>query len=141
MKMIITATPHPDDVAEIHKKLMAFNSRYVDPDEKKDIALFINDDEGNKVAGLVAITWGNWMHIHFMWVDESRRKTGLGARMLHAAEQEALARGCKGVFVDTFSFQAREFYEKQGYLLQMTIEQIPHHHRQHFLIKQLECAV
>ncbi len=35
--MIITATPHPDDVAEIHKKLMAFNSRYVDPDEKKTL--------------------------------------------------------------------------------------------------------
>jgi GNAT superfamily N-acetyltransferase len=78
------------------------------------------------------------MHIHFLWVDESLRRTGHGGRLLQATEQEAIVRGCQHVFVDTFSFMARKFYEKERYQLQMTLEQMPQHHRQHYLIKQLE---
>lgn len=141
MKMIMTAAPHPDDVSEIRNKLRAYNAQHVDLELIKEIALFIKNDEGNRVAGLLAITWGNWMHIHSLWVDETLRRTGYGSRMLQAAEQEALIRGCQRVCVDTFSFQAREFYEKQGYRLQMTLEQIPLHHRQHYLVKYLEPSV
>ncbi len=140
MNMIVTATPHPEDVNYIRQKLMAFNALHVDIEQIKDIAVFINDAEGNRIAGLVAVTWGNWMHIHFLWVDEALRGTGHGARLLQAAEQEAIVRGCQRVCVDTFSFQAREFYEKQGYRLQMTLEQMPQHHRQHYLVKPLDSA-
>ncbi|AMG56682.1 GNAT family N-acetyltransferase [Pantoea vagans] len=140
MNMTMTDTPHPDDVSQIRQKLMAFNAQHVDIGQIKEIAVFLNDAEGNKIAGLLAVTWGNWMHIHFLWVDEAQRRTGHGARLLQAAEQEAIVRGCQRVCVDTFSFQAREFYEKQGYRLQMTLEQMPQHHRQHYLVKQLESA-
>ncbi|WP_168429675.1 GNAT family N-acetyltransferase [Erwinia amylovora] len=137
MNMLVTATPHHDDVNHIRQKLMAFNAQYVDFNQVRDLAVFIDDDSGNKIAGLLATTWGNWMHIHFLWVEEALRGSGHGARLLQAAELEATVRGCQRACVDTFSFQAREFYEKQGYRLQMTLEQMPVHHRQHYLIKQL----
>jgi hypothetical protein len=35
--------------------------------------------------------------------------------MLLQAEQEAKARGCRGAWLDTYSFQARGFYERLGY--------------------------
>ncbi|MCX8957593.1 GNAT family N-acetyltransferase [Erwinia psidii] len=140
MNMIMTATPNPDDVNHIRQKMMAFNAQHVDVGEIKDMAVFIDDNDGNKIAGLLGVTWGNWMHIHFLWVDEALRGNGHGARLLQAAEQEAIVRGCQRVCVDTFSFQARDFYEKQGYRLQMTLEQMPQHHRQHYLVKQLAPA-
>jgi hypothetical protein len=31
------------------------------------------------------------------------------------AESEAIRRGCIGAWLDTFSFQVREFYERLGY--------------------------
>jgi hypothetical protein len=31
------------------------------------------------------------------------------------AEREARSRGCHGAWLDTFEFQARGFYERQGY--------------------------
>ncbi len=138
MNLVMTATPHPDDVAHVRQKLQEYNSQYVDIDEIKDLAVFIDDGNGNKMAGLLAVTWGNWMQIDHLWVDKSLRASGQGARLLRAAEQEAITRGCSRVSVDTFSFQAREFYEKQGYRLQMTQEQIPHHHRRHYLVKALQ---
>ncbi|CCG85896.1 GNAT family N-acetyltransferase [Erwinia piriflorinigrans] len=138
MNMRVTATPLPEDADHIRQKLMAFNAQHVDVEEIKELAAFLDDDDGNKIAGLLATTWGNWMHIQFLWVEEGLRGSGHGARLLRAAELEAIVRGCRNVCVDTFSFQAREFYEKQGYRLQMTLEQIPHHHRQHYLIKRLD---
>lgn len=65
MNMLVTATPHHDDVNHIRQKLMAFNAQYVDVNQVRDLAVFIDDDSGNKIAGLLATTWGNWMHIHF----------------------------------------------------------------------------
>ncbi|CAX56876.1 GNAT family N-acetyltransferase [Erwinia pyrifoliae] len=138
MSMRVTATPHPEDVNHIRQKLMAFNAQHVDVEEIKELAVFLDGDDGNKIAGLLATTWGNWMHIQLLWVEERLRGSGHGARLLQAAELEAIVRGCRRVCVDTFSFQAREFYEKQGYRLQMTLEQMPHHHRQHYLIKRLD---
>ncbi|TLV11654.1 GNAT family N-acetyltransferase [Klebsiella indica] len=137
MNMILTASPHPDDVNHIRQQLTAFNQTHVDLDAIKTLAVFIHDERGHKTARLLAITWGNWMQIQFLWVNESLRGTGLGARMLQAAEAEARSRGCHSALVDTFSFQARGFYERQGYLLQMTLEQMPYHHRQHYLVKAL----
>ena len=44
---------------------------------------------------------------------------------MQAAEEEAKRMGCLHALVDTFSFQARPFYEKQGYRLQMTLDDFP----------------
>ena len=51
-------------------------------------------------------------------------------------QAEAQARGCFGAWVDTFSFQARPFYEKQGYTVFGTIADQPPGHARHFLFKR-----
>lgn len=40
----------------------------------------------------------------------------MGKRLMQLAEEEALARGCHGVLLDTHAFQARSFYELPGYV-------------------------
>jgi ribosomal protein S18 acetylase RimI-like enzyme len=45
--------------------------------------------------------------------------------MLLQAEQEAKARGCRGVWLDTYSFQARGFYERLGYAVFGTLDDYP----------------
>jgi GNAT superfamily N-acetyltransferase len=51
-----------------------------------------------------------------LWVEDGFRRRGYGGSLLRKAEAEAKDRGAKGILVDTFSFQAPAFYEKQGYL-------------------------
>jgi hypothetical protein len=52
------------------------------------------------------------------------------------AEKEGVLKGCIHGLVDTFSFQALPFYEKQGYILQMSLPDFPKVGSQrHYLVK------
>ena len=43
---------------------------------------------------------------------------------MNDAEREAIRRGCRGAWLDTYSFQARGFYERLGYTIFGTIDNI-----------------
>jgi GNAT superfamily N-acetyltransferase len=51
----------------------------------------------------------------FLAVPETARHSGLGTELLSRAEQIAKDRGCAGVWLDTYQFQAPDFYRKHGY--------------------------
>jgi GNAT superfamily N-acetyltransferase len=53
--------------------------------------------------------------VNVLFVPELLRGSGIGTKLMREAEAEALRRGCRGGLVDTFSFQARPFYERLGY--------------------------
>jgi GNAT superfamily N-acetyltransferase len=57
----------------------------------------------------------SWLMIDGLWVAEALRGQGLGRRLLLAAEDLAVRRGCRGSWLGTFDFQARAFYERHGY--------------------------
>ena len=66
-----------------------------------------------------------------------RRGLGHGRHLLLSAEQEALTRGCEGAVLDTFSFQAPDFYRKLGYAIFGQLDDFPSPHRRYFLTKRL----
>jgi GNAT superfamily N-acetyltransferase len=63
--------------------------------------------------------------------------TGLGRQMLLQAEQEAIARGCRGAWLDTYSFQARRFHERLGYAVFGILNDYPPGQKRIFLHKVL----
>jgi GNAT superfamily N-acetyltransferase len=89
------------------------------------------------LAGLNGYTDWGWLFVKLLWVCEPLRGTGMGSRLLAAAELEARARGCRGVWLDTFGFQARGFYEKQGYSMFGELGDFPEGHARYFLSKRL----
>ena len=78
------------------------------------------------------------MHIDILWVDEKFRGQRLGSKLLEVAESEAKKRGCHSVHVDTMSWQAPEFYKKNGYKIISELEDIPDGNKKYHLIKNLE---
>lgn len=99
--------------------------------------MFFEDASGKKLAGLTGETFGNWLCIQFLFVSETLRGAGVGSRLLEAAENEAVRRGCKYAFVNTFSFQAPEFYIKHGYREVFTLEEYPYTGKRHYYTKEL----
>jgi GNAT superfamily N-acetyltransferase len=91
-------------------------------------------------GGLAAFTFFRWLFVRLFYLPEDLRGGGLGAELLARAEREAVARGCIGAWLDTFSFQARPFYEKQGYRVFGTLDEFPPGHSRHYLMKRLDGA-
>lgn len=115
MEIKITDNVTDKDINEIYQELKKINLSKMDPSEEIPLGVFMNDDNGVKKAGLTGETFGNWLCIKYLWVSEDLRGRGIGSQLLQSAENEAMKRGAKYVFVDTFSFQAPEFYRKHGY--------------------------
>lgn len=67
----------------------------------------------------------------------SRRGNGYGKKLLEAAEDEAKSQGCRAVFLSTFSFQARPFYERLGYEVVGELSDYPPDHAYYLMTKTL----
>jgi GNAT superfamily N-acetyltransferase len=113
--LTIEDNPREADVDYIEDRLDAFNITTTGYDDYRSLAVFVRDGGGALVAGLTGFTWGGTLRIAYLWVDETLRGQGYGARLMAAAEREALARGCRQAVLETHSFQAPAFYSKLGY--------------------------
>ncbi|MGC5563962.1 GNAT family N-acetyltransferase [Streptomyces sp. FR-108] len=89
-------------------------------------------------GGLVGHTWATWLHVAYLWVDERHRGTGLGSHLLTRAERLAVSsRGCRGSRLETWDFQAPDFYRKQGYEVVCAIPDYPPGITEYTLTKSL----
>jgi GNAT superfamily N-acetyltransferase len=101
-------------------------NRATGPDTRAEwLAILVLNDEGEAVGGLWGKTIYDWLVIELVAVPETMRGEGLGSKLMLKAEQEAQRRGCIGAWLDTFSFQARGFYERLGYSVSGAIEDHP----------------
>ncbi|MDO9707090.1 GNAT family N-acetyltransferase [Paracraurococcus lichenis] len=79
-----------------------------------ELGVFLRE-AGRLSGGLFGETYAGWLFIRYLWLAEHLRGHGLGAGLIAAAELRARERGCHSAYVDTFSFQAPDFYARQGY--------------------------
>jgi len=70
-------------------------------------------------------------------VPESLRGRRIGSDLLSRAEAEARTRGCSNVWLDTFEFQARGFYERLGYRCFGELAEYPPGFSRYFMTKVL----
>ena len=99
--------------------------------------LYIEDEHGEIMAGLVAETFGNWLEIEYLFVKEDLRGQGIGSQLLHQAESEAKKRNCRFAFVNTYQFQAPAFYQKYGYKEVFTLKDYPYTGQRYYYQKDL----
>jgi GNAT superfamily N-acetyltransferase len=98
--------------------------------------LTIEAKHADKVVGGLLGKFGHrWLFVDILVVAEGYRKARLGSRLLEAAEAEARNKNCVGVYLDTYEFQARGFYEKHGYSVFGTQENYPPNYTRFFMQK------
>lgn len=117
--------------------IRSFNRSKREAAESEPLNLYVEDDSGELMAGLVAETFGNWLEIEYLFVKEDLRGQGIGSQLLQQAESEAKKRNCRSVFVNTYQFQAPTFYEKQGYKEVFTLRDYPYTGQRHYYQKDL----
>lgn len=101
------------------------------------VSIFIKDDQGIVLGGIVGeIAW-DWMLIQGLWVDESIRAKGWGGKLLSALEQHSFSKKIIGIRLETTTFQALDFYLKFGYNIFGELPNMPKGHTCYFLQKQI----
>ena len=137
-RLDITEHPNQSARAEIADRLLAYNMALLGSPDIRPLAILLHSDDGSKVVGGL---WGRtsfqWLFVELLFVPDGLRSQGLGTRMLEGAEVEAKRRGCRGVWLDTFSVAAARFYEKQGYKPFGVIDGYPPGAARHFFSKAL----
>lgn len=125
----------------IEAGLIAHNTPFAGPNDFLPLNIVLRrPGEARPAGGLIGFRLHRWLCVKELWLPEDLRGGGLGAAVLARAEREAAALGCIGVWLDTYSFQARPFYERLGYRVFGTLEDFPLGHARHYLMKRLEPA-
>jgi GNAT superfamily N-acetyltransferase len=125
------------DVEFIREGLSLFNVAATGDSYYAPLAIFVRDERDAILGGACGHVWGGWLDLSLLWVAEPLRGRGYGRKLLETAEDEARSQGCRGVFLTTFSFQARGFYERLGYEVIAGVPDYPAGHTYHVLKKAL----
>ncbi|WP_174614822.1 GNAT family N-acetyltransferase [Virgibacillus ihumii] len=124
----------------IRKKVIEHNMKQL-PDElktnKEEFGFVMEDDDGHVIGGITGTMYWQHVHIDFLWVEETLRLEGYGRMLLERLEKYAISSGCRLIFLDSFSFQAPEFYMKNGFETFGILEDHPKGFNQYFLQKRL----
>jgi GNAT superfamily N-acetyltransferase len=120
--------------------LLGYNAEQGFPWARHSLSVVARDRSSAVIGGLLGETNHGWLFVAALWVAERYRGRDIGTALLKAAEKEARRRRCIGVYLDTYSFQARPFYERLGYQLFGTLTDCPPGGAKYYLYKRLAPA-
>lgn len=125
MALMISNNINSTDKDYVRNKMIAFNFMHF-PDELKgryqELHLHLVNNGGEIFGGIVGEFCWNWLEIHYLFVEPELRRSGYGRALLREAEEMAKTKRCDFIKLDTLSFQALDFYRKEGYQIYGTIE-------------------
>ncbi len=114
IKVVVDYAPTDVDNAVVREGIVASNENILG-ERDKAFSIFLKNDSGEILGGLQAFLGSESIYIDVLWVEGNLQKQGYGTKLLDAAELEAINNGCIFSLVDTWDFQAEEFYLKKGY--------------------------
>jgi GNAT superfamily N-acetyltransferase len=127
--------PSTEDESEaVHEMLRAYNRKFMR--EFGDYSFHI-EDAGKIVAGIVAGSVFDTLEVEFLFVDENYRGKGLGRALIDHVEERAARDGLRRILLNTYSFQAPDFYRALGYEQLLKIEPCFGEYSQYFFMKRL----
>ncbi|MFJ7405966.1 MULTISPECIES: GNAT family N-acetyltransferase [unclassified Lysinibacillus] len=140
MSLYITKELNDQAKQIVNNELYKFNLKHFPVDLRgnyEEINVFLKDENDNVRGGILAEVCWNWLEIHTLMIDEDIRKLGFGKKLLLELEHMAIAKQCDFIKVDTLSFQALAFYEKHGYQVFGTLNNVGRDFKHYYLKKDL----
>jgi len=121
----------------IGRGVQNFNIEQTKDSKFQRLCFVLQDSNNETVGGILGEVYWGWFYIDLLWVEEELRGQGYGQRLLEIAEKEARKHGAKHAYLDTFSFQAPDFYKRYGYKVFGELQNFPPGHQRYFMTKQL----
>ena len=128
----------PQEREAILKRLMEYNLKSAPDPDYRLLGLLLKDEQGATIGGLWGRSAYEWLFVELLFVPEHLRGSGMGTQLMRQAEEIARQRGCTGVWLDTFAFQALGFYKKLGYAVFGELKDHPRGISQYWLQKRFD---
>ena len=121
--MKVTYTQQQDFEEWLKNKIRTYNnvnSKYPHEYRRDGSIQYINIKEHSErelIAGLHAQIYWKCMKIENLYVEDRHRRSGIGSKLLDCAIKIARSKNCSYIFLETYSFQALEFYMNFGFYI------------------------
>ena len=126
--------------AQLWSGLLRFNRQQGGPFRYNRTVLAARDAKGKLLGGLILESYWRESYVELLWLSAKARGSGLGSQLIKEAERRAKKRGSHLIHLNTFSFQAPGFYEKQGYRRFGGMSGSPKGESRHYYVKQLRAG-
>ena len=137
----ITYTTHDELPAEasqlVDQGLGAFNDQAAPLHEVRPLSCFARLASGEVIGGAVGRSWGECCELQQLWVATGHRRRGIATSLVRAFEARAQARGCRTFYLETFNFQAPQFYRSLGYETRYEHAVYPHGIVKYTMVREL----
>jgi len=140
LSIVVEVEPRADVTRAIFDGLLQSNTERTGDGKIARLCVTARDPGSTLVGGIYGEIYWGWLNVLALWVTPQMRHQGIGTKLLSRAEGEALAKGCEGAYLDTFTFQNVALYTRAGYEIFGTLEHFPKEHSRHFLRKYLHAA-
>ncbi|WP_404341546.1 GNAT family N-acetyltransferase [Pseudoalteromonas mariniglutinosa] len=120
----------------LRERIIAYNQQHFDA-ERIPLGYKFVDKNQQIVAAVFAHVFGHWLQVNWLWCDETVRAQGLATKLLVKIEQKGKQLGAMQAQLDTLDFQAKPFYEKQGYQVKYQLNNYPRSGIRYFMEKAL----
>lgn len=113
----IEPEPTRQDRSALTEMIREFNQQFFQASQWQSVTIFARDESGSIVGGALGEIGCDWLYIRVLVVQENLRGQGIGSEILNVVEQEGQKQDCVGVHLETLEFAAKDFYERQGYVV------------------------
>ena len=98
---------------------------------------FLVYDNDKLIGGAIGFIQYNWYFLDLLYIDEEYRGQDIGTNLIKQIEAFAKKENLTGVRMETWDFQSRGFYEKNGYAVYAEIKNCPPGTIDYFLKKEI----
>ena len=113
LKFEVKTNPDSEEQKIIRNGIIEFNESII-KDKHECFNIIVKNNE-NIIAGAIIYQHKDALYIDVIWCLEEYRKNGIGSKLMNMIEDEARNKSIKKLFVDTYAFQAQEFYKKHNF--------------------------
>ena len=133
----LTSRFNEEERKAIFDPLIEFNKKHAGEPNYVPLNVLVHENNQQLTGGLWGHTAYGWFVVELLFLPERLRGQRIATSILREAESEAIRRGCKNAWVDTHEFQARGFYESNGYTIFGELPNYPDGHARFFMKKPL----
>lgn len=116
IKILVDNNPSDENNAFLRNGIVNFNAQFLN-EKASSFSIFAKNPENKIIGGATIWEHSDALYIDILWIENSYREQGIGSQLINEILNQATIKNLKKIFVDTYEFQAVDFYKKHGFFV------------------------